>query len=518
MTYFKRAVVNLKRQLIKTIVLFLVLLIIGTFASFAISLSQAINLTENQLLIRTPALATLEVDTAQLLEDQRLTGERPYLEWLTQEIIEVIGSLSEVEHYDYAVVSEFFSSDLQLPSDYLLYENVRWLSQDAVKQNLLFTNDRLQGFDFQRFQVKGVYNPTILDASLGLINIEDGRMFNLEEINNNQLVAIVSQGIAEENNLSLGSTIELELRLYDTILPTGEFVGHFENGSEKLFTEKLSLEVIGIFSPTVALNDDTSNLDFQNHLELNQRIYVPMNTLKQAHSLKQNFIYQHSPEDFWLFELYDYSNILFSLHTPFELMNFREGANEILPDFWIVSDLTVEFLPLISVLQNFDAIATTIRFGGLFSSIVLLSIVTYLFVIDRRKEIGIYLALGESKTNVLKQLIVELIPLSIAALSISLFIGFSASNTFTSATLQRELIENISVAPNQDRSGRDFNSMGFGLQVTAEEMVDVFTIEFNVNIVVTFATSAIFVILLSSTIPIFYLFKLSPKEILIDHN
>src|SRR5262245_11338042 len=117
MNPFKRALTSIKRQPVKSGILLLLTLILGTLAAGAISVRQAINSTEESVMMRTPAVASLSLDAEAAAADAGISvmelshdfwrADRP-----TREDLSAVGQLPYVRAYDSVMMPRIMSRDL----------------------------------------------------------------------------------------------------------------------------------------------------------------------------------------------------------------------------------------------------------------------------------------------------------------------------------------------------------------------------------------------------------------------
>ena len=521
MKQFKRARISIVRQPSKSLILFAIILILGIFSASAISIAQAIQNTEINLLRRIPPVATVAVDMDAINEYEGLHGEWVQLEAVTRDILEAIGSLSYVRAFDFADYAWLVSSELELPMDMALYSDVNWFDDYAIMQLLTMNSRRTETDIFEEFVVKGVHNPAVIDLEEGIIELLAGRVFTQPEMDNDSLVVMVSQAFADANQLSVGSTIILESHIYETFTPMGVFHGHFDRNEPNaplLEAHEFELEVVGIFTPTVLMEDDITNVDLYNHVELNARLYVPIGVVESSHQRLVDYIEHFRPESVTSQTPLGYWDVIFALYDSLDIANFYEAASALLPDFWRIDDLRREFTAMSNSLVGLQGISTGIMIGVSIASIVVLGLLILLFLHDRKEEVGVYLALGDARKNIVIQMLLETVIISMIALSISLFIGNMIANTMTYSMLRQDLVYNPLVFPNQDMMIQCFNRMGFSIQMTAEEMLAAYDVTLDGMTILVFSGVAIAMIVLSTILPIIYLTRLKPKDILIKSS
>jgi len=149
------------------------------------------------------------------------------------------------------------------------------------------------------------------------------------------------------------------------------------------------------------------------------------------------------------------------------------------------------------------------------TSVFVLSLLIVLFLHDRREEIGIYLALGEKKSYVVLQIFLEIFIITTLATILSLFIGNMVAERLSQVILQNDLVANTSTDQLIQMGGwNDFNTMGFGFEMTVEEMLEAYSVSLDGLTIIIFIGVTIATTSLSIMMPMIYLVKLRPKDIL----
>jgi len=518
MNHFKRAYISITRKPFKSIALFFIVLLLGTLASGAISVSQAIRNTEINLLRRIPPVSTIDIDMEAHHEYVELHGEWPDIERLSSELFETIGNLPYVRAFDFAVYGSFFSTDFILPTDTTPYLDIYGFDEEVLQANLMFNSYRIKTGEFEHFLVKGVHNPNVIDMEEGIIELTSGRIFTQDEMENSSPVAILPQALAYANNLDIGSTFTLEMRIYDTFGFTGNFIGDFELGASLLVVDEIEFEVIGIFEPTVVMDVNSTTVDVFNHIELNTRIYVPLNIATLSQQLLIEHVERFHPESLiyhYNYGHFEYRDVIFALYDSLDLIQFNEAAQSLLPEFWMIRDLTDEFTAISNSMAIMQDISNWIVIGTSISTFSVLGLLIILLLRDRKEEIGIYLALGAPKKSIMTQIFTEVITISMVAIFISLFMGNIAASEISYTMLRQDLVYNPNVFPNQDMSIRDFNSMGYSIHMTGEDMLEAYNVSLDLRTTLIFYGVSTGFITSATVIPLIYILKLNPKDILL---
>jgi len=466
----------------------------------SIVLSQSINLARDSLWRRLPPVVVIDVDFDVLSESG--FAEMPQL---TIDIINPIVELPYVRTYDIFNGTAIYSRELE-----------RVLLDFQSDRDL----DRLAGYPVMRMELNGVTNPDVIDIETGMYELVLGRTFSLEEMNPadpRSSVAMISYQLAELNNLELGSIITLENNFYKYMLMDYQhYWGH--NPDEHIVDYEIySLEVIGMFDPVVIP-------DFGNNLQevyANNFIIVPLSVVHSAMDFLNEFFFEdyrlHGFDvDFLMASEAMQRNTIF-LYDAADIPAFIDAAQDLLPHNYKVATFSNSVLA-IERLDNsmifFQDLALQVLLGTVGLSIVALGLTVSLFLRDRKNEIGIYLALGEKKVSIVKQILIETLLPAIGGIILSLFLGSLVANSIGREMLINELI-----------AGQDFNLDDYGwsnagaqFQWFMEDRIDILIENYEVTLdaraVTLFWSVSMVTVLISTIFPIIYLMRLEPKEIL----
>jgi putative ABC transport system permease protein len=483
----------------------------------SVAVFEATKQTEINLRRQTPPLATLVMDQESVDAYIEENGRFPDFDSPSLDVLTQIADLAYVDFIDYSFVSyEFFSRELGLPLDTRPYEVLEWADSEILNmlQSRSLVSEGVYGIE--RHDVRGVQSPEMVQVVGEAINLLKGRLLTDDEIQGGIPVALVSIGMATENNLTVGSKFTMEQRVYDFTNPdseTGNDVG-FAPDENFAVLEPIEFEVIGIFEPAVTLEyNEMLVLNVLNHQELNNRIFVPNIIAQNPLNLLREHLLEVAPERVaYVGELESYSEILFVLYDVSDLSYFHEKAAEIIPEHWMIVDLTDAFSDMSHSLAVMADIMSWAMWGAVFFAMVTLGLLLILLIHERKYEIGIYLALGDKKIKVFFQLLIEsLIPLAFAII-VSFGGGLLITEQVSQEMVRNTLAENMTALDLDSESY--FNRMGMGFWMSHEEMLEAYSVNFNANIIINFIVMTAGVFLASMLVPSFYIMKLNPKNIL----
>lgn len=503
----KRAFVSVKRNKAKSILLLLLTAGFGTLMSGAIVLNQSINQVRDNLWRQLPPVVIIDRDQEVVAESVEAgTFDWEANENLTRNRLESIMSLSYVRSFD-------------IFNDVIIYS--RELERVLLDHPIELDQQSLNGYPVVMMELKGIINPDVLDIEMGLSELVLGRTFTAEEMNPNnpqESVAMISRELAELNGLEIGDIITLENNFYlSNLLDYSHYELHHPD--EHIIDDEIySLEIIGLFEPLI-FPDFASNMQ---EAHANNAIIVPLPVVHSA----MDFIIDHWQQDY-LDHGIDVEletaaespqrNIIL-LHDAADLPYFIEASEEFLPPYYKVGTFSNSVLAIERLddsMNFFQELSTQVLWAGVGATVLALGLVILLFLRDRKGEIGIYLALGEKRKNIIKQIFIETLLPSIGGVILALILGHLVANIIGREMLVNEII-----------SGQDFDLDDYGwsnagaqlqwfMDGRIEMLVENYDVSLSGRAIALFWGISITTVFISTIAPIIYMIRLNPKEILI---
>ena len=492
--------ISILRRPGKSIILLLLVLILGSIVSGALAVEGAIVNTDANLRRNMRPIITFELDREMFFEENDMMPSMPTL--IPTEVIIEIGNLPYVSHFDYSYRTGVGSFELE---DY-------WSQLFPVGENL--------NSDWITLNLIGSSNLELMDITEGTINLVDGRMFTSSEINDGAKVAVISREFAEINQLSVGSMFQVSNVIFN------QPEGSFSTSEDDVFARiDYELEIIGLFDIVRRNLEDLS--DHEVHQELNRigiithRIYVPNVIAREAQSFTSEqerlMIMENDLPEIWLsMETVD---ALFVLYDPLALDAFRAIAQPMLPDFWTMIDLTDTFGAISNSMATLQHVADWILWGAILATLMILSLLIMLFLRDRRHEIGIYLALGEKGVRIIAQVVLEIVVIALIGVMFAVFVGNLVSANMSLFMLRTELshetnkVQSMATAVDPDALVFRWNGMAVE-ELSPEEMLAAFDVSLDLTTTLIFYSVGLFVVLLSTVLPVIYITKMNPKKVL----
>lgn len=474
MNFLKRAFLSLVRRKGKSLILLVIIFILSNVMAGSIAIGQASNNVEKTIKLQLGANASVELDWEKM---QNWTQEQwNSLEYITPDMADKIGGLSYVKYYDYNSES---------------YINSTTLTQ--------YDPNMVEVPTMSYFPVKGVQYAPILDIVNGNATLVNGRTFNETEITNADYVALISDKVAELNNIFVGDVIYLQ----------NTFSIWKEDNTVEEIKRDIALEVIGIFTPKVEQSQE-NNGGWIDYSPFN-RIYVP-NGVVHAENRWMNEQYAIAYPDSNIKVDQIYITPTFVLNNPEDVESFRTEAKNLLPDYYKVTVSSDAYDSVAGPIKFIGSLSNIILYVAIGATILILSLVVILFLRDRKHELGIYLSLGESKSKVVGQILIEVLSIALLAITLSLLSG----NSIAESTSQSMMDLRNEITGNNNNDGVIYRDMGYypNNGVTEDDVLEAYKIEFSWNYVLILYGVGLGTVLLSSIAPMIYILRLKPKKIM----
>lgn len=418
----------------------------------------------------------------------RITSEGIKSEWLTSVV-----ELENVKGYNYFVSGSANSSNIEPveESEEVETSNAQGFSQDGRMNNMP------QGLNSSMgdFTLSG-----ILDTSTQTdkITIEEGRNLTIDDVGKNNI--LIEKNLLEYNELALGDTVTLE-------------------SSSK---EDVSIEftIVGVFS--------TNNVDSMRPTTSYNTIYMPYDIVST--NFKRNTV------DFTTNETTYNEGIdsaIIYIDDPVNLDKVKEEISSLgtidLEKFKLDSD-DAAYQKMIEPIKNLSGFANNSVIVISIAGIIILMLILALFTKERTYEIGVLLALGESKFKICIQYVLEIFAVAIVSFALAIFSGSILSNNIKDSlikseisSLQKDSTNNLSTMRNNRGPGvmneQSNRNTGFNPNTNSQGNSNVDYVD-NIDITITFKEILILfgygigIILISISIPLLFVSRYSPRKIL----
>lgn len=506
MNIIARAILSCKRNRMKTLALLLLLTISSSvfFVTISSNLATRATLRNLDANVHNVVMITYDINRAfEILEETGVWFE----DWIELETLRKIGELPYVRSFDYSIAKRMWNPSLKH------YDPV----VGGFSREILYGNVPELG---SAFVLKGVHNPNIIEMEEGIIELVSGRVFCADEIDNLSNVVIVSEAFASLNDLNVGSIFSLR----NIYLEFGHGGGAGELRTEEnvLFEESYDLEIIGLFRPVNIHKTGDSHIDWNTLSQLHNRLYTPNIFVEMSRRFIHYGIIEHAPwqaeeEPFYFEDGLFYDNA-FSLEKFEYLPEFKRAVEEMVPGPFQVS------VPSDSLQNTFSALnsMTQLTFRGLLFSmgatILIFTLAIMLLLRKRKKEIGVYLTIGERKEKIVLQIVMEIAIVAFMAIFLALIIGSQVTSIISRSMLEYYLA--IQQEPDVFLMWWDpfVAQMELRNDIIVEAIIENYDVSLNLRMIFSFLAIGALTTMLSIIIPISYILSMNPRKIVIESD
>ena len=494
MNVWKRAYLSITRRKLNSLVLLLIVFILANVFLTTLAVTNSLHNTREMVLKQFPPVVSVEYEYVNEGIDEM---EVPYA---TPELADKLYEKTQeiVKTYDYS--QQLF---LNMP-------------EGIEKASLLPGMDEISKNSFQSGMENILQTIGTQLSSTSLIvkkegSLIQGRGFSDSDLKEGKPKVIVSKQFAQTNQLSLGSMLTVQRNLY-------EDDGGAEQG-DLFFSEDIELEVVGILEinkleefikqQSIEFSADTNKCDQMQQLA--NQIYVPN---KYASSIiKDNFQRRNQHEQKQGGDVSeDTINPMvfpeFVLKDIKDLDLFISEAKKVYDEkYFTYKSVASEYEVVAAPLNTMGNLLDSIFNITVVASIIILSLVIYIFMFLRQKEMGVLLALGEHRRRIVGQVMIETLMVAFIGATLAIITSIIFSNILTDHTIQQLL------TPTKELTN-GMQSLNTGYGITAESVSTQVQTGLHFMTFVMFYGIMIVTIFVSQIATTLYLLRLNPKKIL----
>jgi len=479
MYFMKRAFLYLKKQKAKTILLLVLFFLIANIVLAGLSIQStseaAVILTRQELgadILYTANTSKINLDYKNNILDA--TVDKSTLEGIP--LVSNVDALTEsayVESVDLIITYEV-TTDLVPYDTRTTAPSTSTSGSKIILGNVVSTGDvsfetfsRVEPFDFTS------------ESSVLL----EGRYATQDEIDGGLPVAIIETHFAAQNDLSVG----------DVMMMTPTLEG--SSGQVYAYT------IIGIYENKEILDDKTLSTLGTSFLPEN-RIYTPFNTLKTI-GLDDATI-----------ESLVLDKAIITLDDPIHIDAYMADVEGLVPmTYGILSANDTVYESLAGPIETLGSLSAILVWIVVIAGASILSLITALTISQRKNEIGILLAIGESKVRIVGQFIVETVAIALLAFTLSTFTGMQIGKVISQTTLETFLVTEEPTVT-QTGSGKNKTTTVDPTTISPVEL----NFQFEPLVMIEFYTAGILISIVSVLIPALYVTRFNPKKILTNNG
>lgn len=407
MSLLQRAFLFTLRKKGKSLIIFLILLIVSTFALTGISINMAagnaaLNLRHSlggSFLVKRSNAASNYQQVQGAPGSQTFVDTAPFI---NDEMVKKVTNVSGIDHYN-------------LESDtYAEYMNTNSQNLKLVKKTTLFDNDpELECTG----TVIGTLNSQYLDNFQNhTFSLTNGTPITADSKNS----ALISSELAKLNGLKVGDTIELSLN---------DLIAQSDLSHAK---DKVRLKIVGIFNivQKKAPQELTPSTDLlQNNIIFDIGSYIKLYS--------------------WSESGYEYLDCF--VHDPAQINNIInkvKGIEGINWNGYQIGKNDMAYQSGAASLENLMRVVTILIIIIILVSIAVLTLVLTMWIKNRVHETGVLLSVGISKLKIISQYIVEIFMVAVIAFALSYFLSIGIAYGLRDAIIRYAKADlSISILP-----------------------------------------------------------------------
>lgn len=454
----KNSILYVTRKKFKTIIIFLIILLMTTFSLISVGIREAVDKEAKETYGNITNSFSMEINRRVNPGTPRGGGN------IKEKDIEKIKENKDIVGYVKRINSV----------------------GDLVDKEIIETKQTLANMSENR---KKYFNRTVMITGVndskketkfvsGSYKLIEGKNITNEDKN----VAIIHKDLAKKNNLKIGDKIEIKSNIYDA-------------DNEKQANEKVELEIIGLF--------DGHN---KSGVTAAQELYENTIITDVAPAAK---LYGETEESA------KYQDATFFVQGSKDINEVIKQIKKLDIDFnsYSLIKSTSNFPSLQKSINEIYNISKKLYVFSLTFAGIIVTLLLFLWISSRKNEIGILLSIGKKKIEIFGQFLAEMVLIALPAYVFSFFLAKGLSKYIGNGIVKRatsNISKGISKAAKGSNLGGGAEVDGFNRTITS------LNINISSNALIYVIIVMTIILVLAVAISSFNILKKKPKDILTD--
>lgn len=484
MKYLERSYKAIINRPLKSLLIMTMIFLIANITVGASLIENATSKLELSFKEEIGALATIN-SNIDYYRNKKIPMEPNGINIVYNEFVTILDEIRQIEHVsnvDYRTTSEFGFNSKSIYTRY-----------DCVADDICHD-----------VTMSGVASIQFNELVSGVVELTEGRSFDELSISEGLPVALISDTdeIFDENwdRIEVGDTILFEYFHYEFDNQSGSVTQHiFERFEEEVL-------VIGKFKENPSTNTlgiNKEQLDFSKH------IFLPGKFLHDKR-LEVESYYQNNTdsniED--MGGITRLNNVRILISNPdfvddveTEMDTILNSSKTHIGEYEILTSIE-EYEKIMGPISSIRSIGNIVKYSSLLVAMVLTSIIVLFIMKERKREIGVYMALGETKIKIWLQLLIELLIISLVAIGLAVM-----SSQSIAQSISNNLINNI--------ASNDIKTILIE-DVSKQTLEERFEVKIDFIDTSTTISLILLVVVVSASFPIYFTLQMNPKRVLIN--
>ena len=525
MKFISRAIKNVSRGLTKSILILTTFFLIGNFVIIGLGVSNASESAKTLARQGMRAVVAYEFDWKTFyddmdeIEDEDEANEfhEKHYKQVSQEIVDEIFKDERIKAANALETDIVYSVDFE--SVPVGNEDQNEIFGVAAKDEIIDTMMPQQYSP--NIMLEGNYYENMIEFEDGKYTLKEGRLYTQEDVDSLAPVVLITDVLAEHNNLKVGDTITLNNYNESDITANGWV-------SQEMYDfSMLELEIIGIFDNTDEIDKNSDEYDYMQPFMSPDNIMVSTAKListrryeaevlnwEQSKELYKDDEYYSNPENAPVIE--DFMNVrdlILLLNDPLEVDSFvEEYSAKNLAEYYVFDANNEQFKTLSKPLDTMSLFANMIVWLVIINAIVIISLVTALTLKTREYEIGVMLSIGVSKFKIIAQFFTELAVIAVIGFTLAVASGSMMSKSIGNSLLEYQITAS-EVEVEDDKDFYIYEDSYFS-EITLDQMIAGYEVTIGPVIIAQIYLAGLAIVLLSILIPSLMIMRFNPKRIL----
>lgn len=530
MNYLKRAWCNVTRKLSKSILLALTFFVIGNFVIIGLGVSSAAS--EAKVLTRQKMRAVInyEVDyeayynyVNDLTEEEQEVAYKNY-PYIKADEINKITSDSRVKTLNALTTSIVYSEGFEaVPLGNKAEENSNQSQSCYVDEN---GQEVCSVYIEPNIKIKANAYPDMIEFADNMYILQEGRMYSEDDIKNNNPVCLITNTLAELNNLKVGDSIKIAISSKSDV---DSWLANMGITYDDLV---MDLEIIGIFDNTEEADPTAENFDWMSKYDSPENIVLMPDGVyatKQLDLSQKMWDYnsQQYPDDTYyqdpanrpsLDNVTAKSSLTILLNDPLDVDKFVEDFSADFTDqtFRNLDANNDTFKSLSKPLDTLSLFASFIVWLVIINAVIIITLVTALTLKTREYEIGVLLAMGVTKAKIVMQFFVELAIVAILGFTLAVISGSLVAKEVGKKVLDYQVNLSDVQEEKDDNNWGYYGETNYFTDVTLDDIASNYEVKISPIIIAEIYIAGLGIVLVSILIPSFMVMRFNPKRILMS--
>ena len=522
MNYLKRAWCYITRRITKSILLAITFFVIGNFVILGLGISQAADNAKTLTRKSMKAVVDYEVDYnayndyVNTLTDQDEINEAwSKMPTISNDTAMTLAKDSRVTAYNYMLTTTAYSDG---------FDNVLVGNEDSNQNNGTYIDENgvEQAWVNPNIMVKANAFPNMIEMTDGTFSIASGRFYTQDDLDNNKMVCLITQELADMNNLKVGDSISLKIADGSTITSMVA-----QGYSADIF--KMNLEIIGIYTTTQEVDPSSDNYKWMSPYESPKNVVLmPSSAYKEFMTVYMTDMmkyyadsYGQSTEDTegLIERSLTPSKVTYLLDDPLHVDQFVSDYKSTVAEYTQLNANNDAFNKMARPLDTLSFFANIIVAIVVVNAVIIISLVTALTLKTREFEIGVLLSLGVSKFKIVLQLFMELFIISLLGFTLAVGSGSLLAGKVGDTVLEYQVASDSQYKDDtSDNNYYYYDSSSYFTEVTQEDLLSQYHVSVSGMLIAEIYVLGTLVVLIATIIPSVMIMRLNPKQILLATN